>query len=238
MPISARPTLRASRSRLIGAGIVGALVAALLAGGRITVDQIVAYLAIIASVIVAGAVTSLVARRQVPVAEVGLVPTVRSRVDVLGTIIVPALLLLGGIGLFGWLRPMPSLPAARGGRNALVIRSLVAPAVHLVAALLAAWAFRSTRGTSLDWFAQGCLTVGYVNLWLLVIAMVPVPPLPGSVLLERMLPVATWARYARIRPHLLQAALGVLLLSVMVGLGLTTAVQSLLGGWWASLAGL
>ena len=217
------------------------LVAALIASGRISTDEIILYLAIVASVIVAGTATSIVARWQSGTGSKGVVPGALSRVDPLGTLVIPALLVLSGIGYFGWLRPVPQVTGSFNNRNPFVVRSLVGPATSLVLMVGCAVVFRATVGDPMlggwPWSARVAYLSGYMNLWLVVIALVPVPPLAGSVVLERLLPVGAWARYARIRPHLLAISVGIVVLTLMLHIGLTSALSSLLLGWWGALTG-
>ena len=48
MPISARPARTIQRSRVVVSGVLVALLAALIAAGRITGDQIIGYVATVA----------------------------------------------------------------------------------------------------------------------------------------------------------------------------------------------
>ena len=240
MATSARQVATVPRSRLIIGVVAASLLAALVISGRIALDELLAYALVVGSVVLAGALTTAATRRQLAPAEGHLVPPTPTRIDVLGTLIAPALLILGGIGIFGWLRPLPVLPAGRRGRNGLVLRAFVTPSTHLVLIAISAMVFRATVGsstTSLPWTAHGAYLLGYVNLWLLVLSLVPIPPQAGSVLLERLLPVSAWARYARVRPYLLKGAIGLVLASILLHVGLTDAVQRLLSGWWNAIVG-
>ena len=236
MPISARSARVAPRSRIIVGGVVGALFVALVVAGRITIDQIIGYLAAVVSLVLAAQAVTIVTRRQVAPAERSLVPPVSSRVDALGTFIVPALLDVGFLGFFGWLRPMPTLPAQRGGRNALVLRALTATATHLLLMIVAAVAFRiAYHGegiANVPLVVRVALLTGFVNTWLMVTSLIPAAPLPGSVLLERLLPIRAWARYARIRPHVVKVVVGFLLISVMLGLGTVSFFAQLIERLW------
>jgi Zn-dependent protease len=242
MPISTRSVRSAPRVRVIVGAVLGALLAALILSGRITLDQIIGYVAAVASIVLAGHVATLVTRRQVAPAERGLVPSASSRIELLGTLIVPALLDVGGFGFFGWLRPLPDVPSLRGGRNGHVLRALSVPATHLVLVVAGALVFRiyyhGEAYYSLPWIAHVAFFVGFVNMWLLVLSLVPIPPQAGSVVLERLLPVRAWARYARIRPHLLKGVLGILLVSVLLNLGLTTLIQRMVGSLWLDLVSI
>jgi len=238
MAISARSAATVPKTRLIVAAIGGFLLAALVASGRISHDQLLAYGCLVMSVLLAGLITTWVTHRQVAPAERHLVPTTASRIDLLGTIIIPALLILGGVGLFGWLRPITAPQGMRPGRNALVLRSLVTPAFHVVVMVMCVTVSRASSNSSPSWLDHGFFLLGYANLWLLVVSLIPVPPLAGSVVLERLLPVTWWARYARIRPFLLRGALGIVAASLLLHLGIETAVQRLLSSWWWSLTGV
>lgn len=241
METSPGAKLSTPRRRLILLAGGGAMIAMLVAGGRISSSSLIAWASIILSVLLAGQVTSLVGRLQAGPSQAGLVPGAVERLDLLGTMIVPAVLVLGGIGLFGWIRPLPSAPSGAGGRNAFVLRALVAPATALALMAASILAFRLLGGPeavgAMPWPASVAAIFGFVNLWLLVISLLPVPPLAGSVILERLLPLGAWARYARIRPYILPAALGVALGSFLLNLGLSSAAYSLLSGWWTSLLG-
>ena len=242
MPISARQASTTPRSRVVVASVLGAIFVALIASGRIVLDELLGYGLLVTSIMLAGMVTAALTRRQVAPGEQSLVPAVSTRIDPLGTFIVPALLVLGGIGFFGWLRPLPSLPIHRPGRNGLLLRSLATPVTHLAIVVGAVVVFRLTfhgvNTVGLAWIPRVAFLAGFVNVWLLVVSLVPVPPLPGSVVLERLLPVRAWSHYARIRPYLLKGAVGALLVSIMLGLGLTTLVQHAIARWWISLCAL
>src|SRR5580692_5517878 len=63
-------------------------------------------------------------------------------VDPVGTLIVPALLALSGIGVFGWAKPVPvNVGRLRSPRNEGVVVSLAGPFVNAVLAALFALLF-------------------------------------------------------------------------------------------------
>ena len=113
-------------------------------------------------------------------------------VDPVGTLIVPALLSLGGVGFFGWAKPVPvNVGRLRSPRNQGVLVSLAGPAMN---ALLAARLRRSSSSTSSgracsrpEHFSTGAQIVFYaslVNVGLCAFNLIPVPPLDGSVALR------------------------------------------------------
>jgi Zn-dependent protease len=70
---------------------------------------------------------------------------------------------------------------------------------------------------------------------LVVVNLLPVPPLDGSAILERLLPSSAWPRYLRIRQYLFPALLGIVLISAMLHLGLLEHLGSALRDWWINL---
>lgn len=141
-------------------------------------------------------------------------------VDPFGTIILPAILVFSGWGAFGYAKPVPvNVRNLRHPRNHGVLVSLVGPAVNIALAVLAAAvlrlglpaeaaAYRSwTRFGTGPEFVQ--LTIlgrvlyafGLVNLFLAIFNLLPIPPLDGSVILERLLPARYWEPYLRLRRY-------------------------------------
>lgn len=167
-----------------------------------------------------------------------------AHVDPVGTLIVPALLALSGIGMFGWAKPVPvDLRRLRHPRNEGVVVSLAGPATNVLLALVAWILFRSCHGVATYTTAQpdGALWaeilffLGLVNVWLAVFNLVPVPPLDGSVLLERLLPRAWWPAYLRIRPYTMPVLIGLLLLNFYLHPGPLTWLYDRLSSWWVGV---
>src|SRR5207244_842122 len=64
-------------------------------------------------------------------------------VDLFGTILLPALCVLGGAPVFGWAKPVPVDPSRmHGGKRAIVTVSLVGPVSNIVLAVFAALLMR------------------------------------------------------------------------------------------------
>jgi Zn-dependent protease len=80
--------------------------------------------------------------------------------------------------------------------------------------------------------------LGVVNLWVALFNMIPIPPLDGSVLLERLLPRSWWPGYLRIRPYTLPILFGLVLADYALHLGLLNALHNDVDTWWANLSGL
>jgi Zn-dependent protease len=150
-----------------------------------------------------------------------------SHVDPFGTIILPALMLLVGFGAIGYAKPVPVNPGRlRHPRNESLLVSLVGPAVNIVLAVAAALAFRVVVGsTAIPLDSHGfpeqtlpkvLLILGFANVILAVFNLIPIPPLDGSAVVERVLPRSWWPGYLRIRQFSLPLVLILVLLAPQV----------------------
>jgi Zn-dependent protease len=148
-------------------------------------------------------------------------------IDPFGSIILPAMGALAGVPVIGWAKPVPVNPnRLRNGRRDMLLVSLAGPATNLSLMLVAAFIARSLYHPP---FAFGVLTLddlslpvlvallfAQVNLFLGVLNLLPIPPLDGSAMLERVLPRQWLPGWYRFRPY------GILVLFVLVfysGLG-------------------
>jgi Zn-dependent protease len=172
-----------------------------------------------------------------------------AHISIVGTIIVPILMILGGYGWFGWAKPVPvNVGRLRSPRNHGVLVSLAGPATNIVLCVLAAVLFHLLGGAQ-SVTAQGTLPtwslalfyLGLVNIWLAVINMIPIPPLDGSVLFERLLPAAWWPRYLELRRYALPVVLAVIIVASSVHVGQTTLIgrfETNTENWWLQVLGL
>jgi len=159
-----------------------------------------------------------------------------SHVDPIGTVILPAILVLSGHPAFGYAKPVPvNVRRLRNARNASLVVSLVGPLVNIVLAGLAALALRRWN---LNPFAQPPLGwrvifwIGYANVILAVFNLIPIPPLDGSAVVERLLPQRWWPGYLRIRQYSLLIVLAIVFLRPSILNGLFDPALN----WWQSLA--
>ncbi|MFN2557274.1 MAG: site-2 protease family protein, partial [Nitriliruptorales bacterium] len=141
-----------------------------------------------------------------------------AHVDLFGTVILPALLALTGAGIFGYAKPVPVNPSRmRRPRDHGLLTSLAGPATNILLALLAAfglrWQVASEGGLMFDsFFAQALVAFGVVNVVLAAFNLIPVPPLDGSAVVERLLPDRWLPAWAQLR----QYSMGLLLVLVFV----------------------
>lgn len=166
-------------------------------------------------------------------------------IDPLGSVILPALLLLSHFPVFGYAKPVPvNVGQLRSPRNHSVLVSLAGPATNIVLAALAWGAMRLFPPANVfllngSVYSHGPISVGYqllfdlgiVNIFLAAFNLIPLPPLDGSAVVERLLPRALWPGYLRLRMYSLPIVLlGVLLLSTV----LSRASDSVYL-WWSSV---
>ena len=151
-------------------------------------------------------------------------------VDPLGTLVLPGIMALSGLGVFGWAKPVPVNPARlRHPRNNSLLVSLAGPATNVALALASVVALRwlSAPGVAaqvrfavqyggFDVLSVGdrlLFLLGFLNVSLAVLNLLPIPPLDGSALIERLLPARAWPTWMVIR----QYSMPVLLVLFLVG---------------------
>lgn len=143
-----------------------------------------------------------------------------AHVDPFGTVILPILLAVTTGTPFGYARPVPVVPSRmRRPRDHGLLTSLAGPATNIALAAVAAAAIHLLVGgddTPLRW----ALRFGQINVILAAFNLIPIPPLDGSALVERVLPRRFLPRWHQVR----QYSMAVLLLLVLVVPGTLSAV--------------
>jgi Zn-dependent protease len=166
-------------------------------------------------------------------------------IDPVGTIVVPVIMALSGIGFLGWAKPVPvNVGRLRSPRNQTVLVSLAGPFTNVVLATIAGIvlvaghgmyefgpnvvSFKSTLYEVLFYF-------GLVNIGLAVFNMIPVPPLDGSAVVERLIPRSWWPAYLRYRQYTMPLLLMLVILNSYMHPGPITWLFDHVETWWVNL---
>jgi Zn-dependent protease len=139
-------------------------------------------------------------------------------VDPLGSVVVPVVLALTGAPVFGWAKPVPvAINRLRHPRNDSVLVSFAGPATNVILAAISGFALHELLhvwtlpiqacggffcyAPVSQWavIEQVLFYFGIVNVILAAFNMLPIPPLDGSALIERLLPVSALPGYYRMR---------------------------------------
>jgi Zn-dependent protease len=142
-----------------------------------------------------------------------------AHVDPFGTILLPAMLSLSGIGAFGYAKPVPVTPRRlRNPRQHSLYVSLAGPLTNVALAVVALLLFRMSRPEQvgfvddLPMIARYAFWLGLMNVILAVFNLLPIPPLDGSAFIERVLPHSWWPTWLKVR----QYGFGILLMLVFL----------------------
>jgi Zn-dependent protease len=136
-----------------------------------------------------------------------------AHIDPFGTIILPLILVLSHAGAFGYAKPVPVNPRnLRNPRNQSVLVSLAGPAVNVTLSVAAALGLHAIGVLGNDLLHEVVFGIGYINVILAAFNLIPLPPLDGSAVVERVLPRQWWPQYLRLR----QYSFGLLLIVVLL----------------------
>ncbi len=127
-------------------------------------------------------------------------------IDLVGTIIVPLILLMLGGFIFGWAKPVPiTWQNLKNPKRDTALVALAGPMANLLMALL--WALITKLGLYLtpeNIFGLVLITMGSVgitiNIVLMVLNLLPIPPLDGSRVVASVLPGRLAYRYNLLEP--------------------------------------
>lgn len=129
-------------------------------------------------------------------------------IDPIGTILVPGVMLMLGGFLFGWAKPVPiTWENLRQPKRDMALVAAAGPLSNLVMALF--WALLARLGLVIADFSgdlamymmySGVAGV-FINLILMLLNLLPLPPLDGSRVATALLPGPLAYRYSRLEPY-------------------------------------
>jgi Zn-dependent protease len=131
-----------------------------------------------------------------------------AHIDLWGTVLMPALLLLtsGGRFAFGYAKPVPVNPyqmSKVGHRNGMLLTGIAGPVTNIVLAVMSGLLTRVL--TVVPGIPEVVSTVTvyfcYINLVLAFFNLIPLPPMDGSRVAQRFLSGAALEWYSRIEPY-------------------------------------
>lgn len=130
-------------------------------------------------------------------------------IDMVGTIIVPLIMVTVSNFIFGWAKPVPVDPRnLRNPRRDMALVALGGPIANLLMALF--WATILKLGIILNtngnqWFGPFMVLTGSAGVWiniiLAVLNLIPIPPLDGSKVLASILPRRMAYYYYQLEPY-------------------------------------
>ena len=153
-----------------------------------------------------------------------------AHVDPFGTIILPGMMALAHLPVFGWAKPVPvnqfrmhdprrgmMWVAAAGPASNLVLAGIAALVLGLLVRFGGAAVGAPNGPITLIGFAfDNCLNFLGLNLFLALFNLLPVPPFDGSHIFEGLLPQRLAARYARMRRYGMLLVMALLVLPPML----------------------
>jgi Zn-dependent protease len=141
-----------------------------------------------------------------------------AHIDLFGTVLLPLLLVISGLPPVGYAKAVPvSVNRLRKPRNQSVYVALAGPLVNFVLVVVA-WVLCTVLiHAGLNGYSNVLnfgLDLGIINILLGLFNMIPIPPLDGSAVLERMVPRRHLPRYFQVR----QRALPFVLIALFVAI--------------------
>jgi len=143
-------------------------------------------------------------------------------IDLMGTIVLPVLLLLSGARfLFGWAKPVPvNFARLNHPRRDMIWVAAAGPATNLLLALISGYLIHVAvvfPPQAADWAVINLKNSIYINILLAVFNMIPLPPLDGGRVAVGLLPRPLARPLARLERWGLFIIIGLLFILPLLG---------------------
>ena len=148
-------------------------------------------------------------------------------VDPFGTVILPLILAVSHAGaIFGWAKPVPvNYARLRNPRRDMILVALAGPGMNLLLAFAGALILTATLSLSggvengvARFIALNALNFVYINIFLGVFNLLPIPPFDGGHVVEGLLPPALGVQFRKIGRSMLLVLVVLLLVLPLIGL--------------------
>ncbi|OAJ35721.1 site-2 protease family protein [Piscirickettsia salmonis] len=121
-----------------------------------------------------------------------------AHIDPVGTILVPVLLYLAGGFIFGWAKPVPvNYNQLYSPRRDSALVAIAGPAINLIFLFIWSALFAITRAHSPVLYTMSLVGI-QINIILIALNILPIPPLDGSRIISSLLPTQLAYYYERL----------------------------------------
>jgi len=158
-------------------------------------------------------------------------------IDPIGTLLVPGLMLLFSNMIFGWAKPVPvDFGKLRNPRRDMVWVAIAGPAANLLMAIFWALMIRLAIALNSEFLSQPLGLMGragiMINVVLMVLNLLPVPPLDGGRIALGLLPHRMAYQYSKVEPYGLYILLFLMMTNLLwVFMGVPVSLfQALMNG--------
>ncbi len=147
-------------------------------------------------------------------------------IDPVGTILVPLLILLtskllgGGAILFGWAKPVPvNFGRLRRPKQDMLWVALAGPGMNFVMAVFWALMIQLAFVLQSEFLTKPMAYMGaagvFINVILMALNLIPLPPLDGGRIAVSLLPVKQAIQFSRLEPYGLFILLGLMFTGIL-----------------------
>jgi Zn-dependent protease len=139
-------------------------------------------------------------------------------IDLIGTILLPAIAIYSGFPIIGWAKPVPvNMSRLREPRRDFMLIAAAGPLSNIAQAVVAAVAVRVlfASGTDTDLLRAVLVSFVTINLLLAFFNLIPIPPLDGGNVLMGLLPARAADMVLQLRPFGFILLYGLMLTGVL-----------------------